>query len=162
MGLFDWRGYTIIMHKYVPLATNQRARYDYEIGDRFVAGIVLHGPEVKSIRAKHVSLKGSFATFKDAELYIVNMHVSAYPPAKLANNYDPVRSRKLLLNKRQLNQISSFKQTAGSIVVLSVGLQGPYIKVELGLGRGKKQYDKRQVIMKRQLERDAKRALKGR
>lgn len=147
------------MNKYRPIATNRRAKFDYEIEDRILAGIVLTGPEVKSIRNGHVSLKGSFAHFRNAELWLNNMHVSPYPPAH-DMPHDSERPRKLLVHKSQLSNLHTQKQSGRNLVVCSIGVSGPYIKAEIGIGRGKKRYDKRETIKRRQAERDTKRSIK--
>lgn len=143
------------------LAKNRRANFDYEIQERLLAGIVLRGPEVKSIRRGAVSLKSAFANFMNGELWLNNMHVSPYPPAQ-SQNHDANRPRKLLLHQKQLDELFKQKQSGLNIVICSVGLAGGYIKAELGIGRGKKQYDKRQTIKKRQADREAAKSIRQR
>lgn len=147
------------MTNYRVLAKNRRATFDYEIQDRLLAGIVLSGPEVKSIRRGAVSLKSAFANFIGNELWLNNMHVSPYPPAR-DQPHDPERPRKLLLQRKQLDQLLSQKQAGLNIVVCSVGLSGQYIKAELGVGRSKKRHDKRQVVKQRQAQREAARLIR--
>jgi len=138
------------------LAKNKRATYDYEITDKLVAGLVLSGPEVKSIKAGHASLKGSFVHLRDDEAWLTNAHITPYPQAHAKP--DPIRSRKLLLHRKQLEQIK-----AGGLVPVPMALlqDRGLVKLEIGLGRGKKKYDKRQVIKQRDTERDIARTLKG-
>jgi len=147
------------MTNYRPITINRRATFDYDIQDRVLAGIVLRGSEVKSVRNGHASLKGAFAAFKDGELWLSNMHVSPYPPAH-DQQHEPDRPRKLLLHKKQLQDLQDQKLAGRSIVVCSIGASGPYIKVELGIGRGKKKHDKREAIKRRQADRDAARAIR--
>ncbi|HEV2412892.1 MAG TPA: SsrA-binding protein SmpB [Candidatus Saccharimonadales bacterium] len=136
------------------VAKNRRARFDYEIQRIISAGIVLYGPEVKSVRAGLVSLKGAFARVKDNELWLYNMQVTAYPLAKGQTLPDPDRPRKLLVSKHELALLDQKRGESLTIVPLTV-LAGRYIKIELGVGRGKKKYDKREVIKKRDMERAA-------
>lgn len=150
------------MPRYKPIATNRRARFDYELTDSLIGGLVLSGHEVKSIRAGHVSLKGAFATIMAGELWVNNVHVTPYPPAKLPAGYDPTHARKVLVHAKQLAELIAHKQAGRNIVVQSVGVQGRFIKVELGVGRSKKQYDKRETIKRRQNDREARRAIKNR
>lgn len=143
------------------LATNKRARFDYEISKTFIAGIVLSGQEVKSARSGAISLKGSFVQFKGHEAFLTNTTISAYKNAVGLDSYDPTQSRKLLLQKRQLIELREAIQSGGMTVVpLAMGLDHNLVKVEVGLGRGKKSYDKRQTIKKRDMLRDASRDVK--
>ncbi len=143
------------------LAKNKRATYDYQITEKLVAGIVLSGAEVKSIKAGHASLKGSFIAIRDGEAYLTNSHVTPYNHAGNQSQLDPTRSRKLLLHRKQIEQIIGDKAGGLSAVPLALLQQKALIKVEVGLGRGKKNYDKRELIKKRDTERDARRLLKG-
>lgn len=143
---------------YSPIAKNRRARYDYEITSILIAGIVLSGPEVKSIRNGSVSLKGAFANFKDGELWLNNMHISKYTHSSFEAGYEPERPRKLLLSKNELARLVADKQNGNHIVILSIGISGKYIKAELGIGRSKKIHDKRQKIKTRNQLRDAQKA----
>lgn len=149
------------MADYKLLAANRRARYDYQVNDTILAGIRLSGAEVKSIRAGHIRLNGSFATFRSGELWLNNVHISPYPPAK-QEDYQPTRARKLLVQRRQLAELARHTQAGLSIVVLSIGQSGSYIKVELGIGRGRKRYDKREHIKRREARRDAAKAIRRR
>lgn len=149
------------MADYKALATNRRARYDFAVTDTVLAGIVLTGAEVKSVRGGHVSMSGSFASFRASELWLNNLHISPYPPATL-NDYVPTRARKLLVHRHQLGQLARASQSGRSIIVLSIGHSGSYIKVELGMGRGRKRYDKREHIKRREAKRDAAKLLRRR
>lgn len=137
------------------IAKNRRAFFDYEISERLVAGIVLAGHEVKSIRAGHISLKGSFVHFVNHEPYLVNAHIRKYSQAGALPDFDPVRSRKLLLKQSEIEHLQAAKRgTSMAIVPLVVGLERGHVKVEIGLGRGKKNYDKREAARKKAAERD--------
>jgi SsrA-binding protein len=137
------------------IAKNRRAFFDYEITDRLVAGLVLAGHEVKSIRAGHISLKGSFVHFTNHEAYLVNSHIRKYSHAGAIADYDPTRSRKLLLKQSEIEHLQAAKRgTSMAIVPLAVGLERGRVKLEIGLGRGKKRFDKREVARKKAAERD--------
>ena len=138
------------------LATNKRARYDYEITETLVAGLVLAGHEVKSVKQGAISLKGSFVSFQGDEAYLTNAHITQYKHASGVTGYEPTQSRKLLLHRKELDRLLGEIKTAGkSAVPTAVGLERGLVKVEIGLGRGKKHYDKRQTIKKRDMLRDA-------
>jgi SsrA-binding protein len=140
------------------LAKNKRASFDYDISDKLVAGLVLEGPEVKSIKAGHASLKGAFIALRGGEAYLTNAHVTPYANAHKA--IDPARSRKLLLHRRQLDAMAG--KTGGLVPVpMALLLDKNLVKLEVGLGRGKKRYDKRQAIKKRDTERELSRKLKA-
>ncbi len=143
---------------YKPIAKNRRALYDYEISSRLIAGIVLSGPETKSIRNGSVSLKGSFANFRGGELWLNNMHVTKYAHSSFETGYEPQRPRKLLLNKAELTRLLADMQNGNHVSILSVGICGRYIKAELGIGRSKKIHDKRHKIKLREQRRDAQKA----
>lgn len=145
------------------VAKNRRAKFDYQILDELEAGIVLTGQEVKSAKAGQVSLKGSYATLKNNELWLINAHISAYQPAGPLPSYDPTRSRKLLLKKSELKSLIGKIRSEGlTIVPLSMYIIKRRLKVKLGLGKGKKRYDKRQAVKERQDTRRMKAALKRR
>lgn len=146
---------------YKIIATNRRARHDYDVKEHILAGIVLEGHEVKSIRAGHVQLKGAYADVLQNEVWLINAHVSPYPAAKLSS-YNPTRSRKLLLHRRQIDHIASAKRSGQVLAVVSLGLSGRLIKVELGIGRGRKSQDKRELLKRRQADRDAAKAIAAR
>lgn len=144
------------------VAKNKRATYDYDIAERIVAGIVLAGHEVKSVKAGHISLKGSFIAIKSTEAYLVNAHITQYKHASNIKGYDPVQSRKILLHRRQIDQIINAIQSQGMTVVpIAVGIERGLVKVEIGIGRGKKRYDKRETIKKRDMLRDAGRDIRS-
>ncbi len=137
---------------------NRRATYDYTILDRFEAGVHLTGPEVKSLRGGHAKLDGAFVKILGSEAYLVNAHISPYPFARI-ENYDPKQRRKLLLHKRELISLKTKLESANlTLVPLSWYTKGPLVKLEVGLARGKKQYEKREVKrredQKRELEQD--------
>lgn len=143
------------------LAKNKRAKFDYDISKTYLAGIVLSGQETKSARSGAISLKGSFVHFSGNEAFLTNATITPYKHASHTQNYDPTRHRKLLLQKKELVELREAIQSAGMTVLpLAMGIQRNLIKVELGLGRGKKAYDKRQTIKKRDMLRDASRDVK--
>lgn len=132
---------------------NKKARFDYEIIDEIEAGIVLTGTEIKSIRCGNANLKDSYAIIKNNEVYIVGLHISPYEHGNIFNK-DPLRDRKLLLNRREINKlIVMTKQKGYSLVPLNMYFKGSLVKVELGVGKGKKLYDKREDIAKKDAER---------
>ena len=142
------------------IAKNPVAYHNFNIEDKYEAGIVLSGTEIKSIRAGKVNLKDSYANFKDGECYICSMHISPYEHGNIFNK-DPLRDRKLLLNKRELNKLFvKVKQDGYTLVPISLYFKGSFVKVELGLGKGKKLYDKRQDIAKKDSERRMQKALR--
>ncbi len=143
------------------LATNRRARYDYEITDTLVAGLVLAGHEVKSVKQGAISLKGSFVSFQGDEAYLTNAHITQYKHASGVADYEPTASRKLLLHRKELDRLLEEIKSAGKTAVpTAVGLERGLVKVEIGIGRGKKHYDKRETIKKRDMLRDAGREVK--
>ena len=142
------------------IAKNPVAYHNFNIEDKFEAGIVLTGTEIKSIRAGEVNLKDSYAGFKDGECYIFSMHISPYEHGNIFNK-DPLRDRKLLLTKRELNKLfGKVKQDGYSLVPISLYFKNSYVKLELGLGKGKKLYDKRQDIAKKDAERRMQKAMR--
>ena len=135
------------------IAKNPIAYHNFNIENKFEAGIVLTGTEIKSIRAGKVNLKDSYAGFKDGECFIYAMHISPYEHGNIFNK-DPLRDRKLLLNRREINKlIVMTKQKGYSLVPLSMYFKGSLVKIELGVGKGKKLYDKREDIAKKDAER---------
>lgn len=143
------------------LATNKRARYDYDITETLVAGLVLAGAEVKSVKQGAISLKGSFVSFKADEAYLTNAHITQYKHASNNGDYDPTQDRKLLLHRKQLDSLMGEIKSAGKTAVpTAVGLERGLIKVEIGIGRGKKHYDKRESIKKQAMLRDIDRDVK--
>ncbi|MBI4272387.1 SsrA-binding protein SmpB [Candidatus Uhrbacteria bacterium] len=143
------------------LAKNERALYDYHILERLEAGIVLSGSEVKAVKAGTVTLKGSFAHIRNGELFLDHMHISPYPPAGHVAEYDPRHPRKLLLKKRELRRlIGKLNEKGLTVVPLGVYTKATRIKVEIGMARGKRTYEKREIIKKRSIERSIHEALK--
>lgn len=135
------------------LASNRKARHDYFIEDTIEAGIVLKGTEVKSIRQGKLNLKDSYASIDNGEIYLNNMHISPYEQGNI-NNVDPVRKRKLLLHKREIRRLNQEIKLKGlTIVPLSVYLKDGKVKVQLAVAKGKKLYDKRDDIAKKDAER---------
>ena len=143
------------------IAKNPVAYHNFNIEDKYEAGIVLTGTEIKSIRAGKVNLKDSYAGFKDGECYIYSMHISPYEHGNIFNK-NPLRDRKLLLNKRELNKLfGRVKQDGYSLIPISLYFKGSFVKLELGLGKGKKLYGKRQDIAKKDAERRMQQAMKN-
>jgi SsrA-binding protein len=134
------------------VAKNRRAQFDYLIRRTITAGVVLSGAEAKSIRLGLVSLSGSFARIKDGELWLFNMLVTPYPAANNQTLPEKDRARKLLVSKRELNSIIGSSNEHETIVPIAV-LAGRFIKIELGIGKGRKKFDKRELIKKRDIER---------
>jgi SsrA-binding protein len=144
------------------IAVNRRARHDYDILEKFDAGIVLTGTEIKSIRARRVQLRDAYAAIEGGEPYLHNMHISPYEAGNRFNP-DPKRTRKLLLHRREIDRLLGRTTEKGlTLVPLRVYLQRGYAKVELGLARGKRQYDKRKAIAEREARREEERALADR
>ena len=135
------------------IASNPKARHDYFIDDTIECGIELVGTEVKSVRLGKVNMKDSYALIKNGELFVLGMHISPYEQGNIFNK-DPLRDRKLLLNKREINKLIGLtKQKGYSLVPLNMYFKGSLVKVELGVGKGKKLYDKREDIAKKDAER---------
>ena len=142
------------------IAKNPVAYHNYFIEDAIEAGIVLTGTEIKSIRNGKVNLKDSYASIKKGEAYIYGMHISPYEQGNIFNK-DPLRDRKLLLNKREINRLFGLIQQKGyTLIPISLYFKNSYVKVELGIGKGKKLYDKREDIAKKEAQRKIERALK--
>ena len=142
------------------IAKNPTAFHNYNIENKLEAGIVLSGTEIKSIRNGKANLKDSYAIIKNNEVYIVGLHISPYEHGNIFNK-DPLRDRKLLLNRREINKlIVMTKQKGYSLVPLNMYFKGSLVKVELGVGKGKKLYDKREDMAKKSAERNIQRALK--
>lgn len=141
------------------IAKNPNAYHNYTIEDTIEAGIELTGTEIKSIRNGKVNLKDSFANIKNGECFIFGMHISPYEFGNIYNK-DPSRDRKLLLNRSEINKLIGKIQAKGcSLVPISIYFKGSFVKVELGIGKGKKLYDKRQDIAKKDAEMRMKKAL---
>lgn len=144
------------------IAANKKARHDYFIEDTFEAGLVLHGTEVKSLRMGKCSIKESFIRIENGEVYIYGMHISPYEKGNIFNK-DPLRVKKLLVHKYEINKMTGkIAQQGYTIVPLNVYLKGSLVKIEIGLARGKKLYDKRQDIAKKDMKREAERDFKVR
>jgi SsrA-binding protein len=142
-------------------AENKRGRFNYEILEAYEAGVILSGAEVKSIRKGQISLKEAFGTARGNELWLTNAHISPYKPAGNAD-YDPTHSRKLLLKKSEVIKIIGTIQAAGlTLIPLKVYDKNGRIKIELGVGKGKKKYDKREAIKLREQKREIERAMKN-
>jgi len=144
------------------LATNPRAKYDYHILETFEAGLVLAGHEVKAIKTGHLSLKGSYVTIKNKEAWLINAQIPPYQPKNTPADYQPDRTRKLLLNKKEIRSlIGQIKQKGLTLVPLRVYTKKGKIKLGFALGRGKREFDKREKIIKREVKRRIDRALRG-
>ncbi len=142
------------------IAKNPVAHHNYFIEETIEAGIELTGTEIKSIRNRKVNLKDSYATIKNGEAYIYGMHISPYEQGNIFNK-DPIRDRKLLLNKREINKLFGLIQQKGySLIPISLYFKNSFVKVELGIGKGKKLYDKREDLAKKDAKRKIERALK--
>ncbi len=142
------------------LATNRRARHDYEILDRFEAGIVLRGPEVKSLRAGKVNLGDAYAVIRRGEVFLQNLHIGPYEPAT-RQNADPIRERKLLMHRSEIGKLSGRVAERGlTLVPLSLYFKQGRAKLELALARGKRRYDKRQRLRQREDEREARQSMR--
>ncbi len=138
------------------LATNRRARHDYELKDRFEAGLVLTGAEVKSVKQGHIDLKGSYISFRSGEAYLLKAHISPYKQAVNNESYNPEAERKLLLHRTEIDKIiEEAKSQHLTVVPTAVGLVRGRIKLEIALGRGKKLYDKRETKKRQAMLRDA-------
>lgn len=144
------------------IAQNKKAKFDYFIEETIEAGIVLHGTEIKSARNGKVQLKDAFVRIRNGEAWISNMHISPYEQGNQFN-HDPVRSRKLLLHKKQINElIGKSKVQGAAIVPLKMYLRDGFAKVLIGVGKGKKNYDKREDLKRKDAKREMDRAIKER
>lgn len=142
------------------VANNKKAYFDYFIEDKYEAGVALHGTEVKSIRMGKCSIKESYIKIEDGEVYIYGMHISPYEKGNIFNK-DPMRVKKLLMHKYEINKIAGKLQQKGlTLVPLQVYLKGSLVKVEVGVARGKKLYDKREDIAKKDMKREAEKEFK--
>lgn len=142
------------------VANNKKAYFDYFIEDKFEAGVALHGTEVKSIRMGKCSIKESYIKIEDGEVFIYGMHVSPYEKGNIFNK-DPMRIKKLLMHKYEINKLNGKLQQKGlTLVPLQVYLKGGLVKVEVGLARGKKLYDKRESLAKKDMKREAEKEFK--
>ena len=144
------------------VTTNRRARHDHEILETFEAGMVLVGSEVKSLRDGQANLKDSYATVRDGELWLVGCHIAPYAFSRLGG-HDPERERKLLLHRREIDRVASKVAEKGlTLVPLRIYFTDGKAKIELGLGRGKRSYDKRQSLRAKEQKREMDRALRRR
>jgi SsrA-binding protein len=144
------------------VAANRKAYHDYFVEETYEAGLALVGTEVKSLRDGRINLRDSFAEIRGHELYLVGVHISPYAQGNLAN-HDPLRARKLLLHAREIDRIIGKVNERGyTIVPTKVYFKGSRAKVEIGLARGKRQYDKRADLAKKDAQRDMERALRSR
>jgi SsrA-binding protein len=134
---------------------NRRARFDYQLGDEFVMGIALTGAETKSLRRGHGHIRGAYVTVKDDELWLFNATISGDTAIQIPEE-DKTRTRKLLAKRREINTLIAAKQQGNTIVPLELLTRGRFIKVKVAVGRGKKKYDKRETLKKRDAERTAK------
>lgn len=132
--------------------SNRRARFDYELGDSIIAGIVLNGKETKSLRLSHGHLKGAYVNIRNGEAWLTNATITSSPGFVIADT-DQTRERKLLLKKREIDALLEAKKQGRTIVPLEILTSGSYIKVKIATGKGKKLYDKRHSIKKRDQER---------
>lgn len=144
------------------IATNKRAGFDYTLGEHYEAGLVLTGNEVKSVKTGHASLKGSFVTIKGNELYLTNAMIPRYAHAHRDTKHDDSRSRKLLLRKREIRSLIGKSRVEGlTLVPLRLYTKKQLVKLEFAVGKGKKSYDKRSDIGKREAKRKMERAMKS-
>ena len=142
------------------IAQNKKAYHDYFVDEKYEAGIALFGTEVKSIRAGAVNLKDSYCSFKNGELFVLGMHISPYEKGNIFNR-EPLRERKLLMHRREINKLFGVVSQKGlTLVPLSLYFSGKNVKVEIGLCRGKKLYDKRDVAADKQATREMDRRMK--
>ena len=143
------------------IAKNPTARHNYTITETYEAGIVLTGTEIKSIRNGKVNIKDTYVSIKNGEVWVYGMHISPYEHGNIFNK-DPLRDRKLLLNKREINKLYGMIKTKGiSIVPLSMYFKGNKVKLEIGIGKGKKLYDKRDDMAKKDADMKIRRAIKN-
>ncbi|WLR50498.1 SsrA-binding protein SmpB [Bacillus tianshenii] len=144
------------------IAQNKKARHDFTIEDTYEAGIVLKGTEIKSIRAGRVNLKDAFARIEKGEVFLHNMHISPYEQGNRFN-HDPLRTRKLLLHSKEISKLIGLTKEKGySLVPLKLYIKNGVAKLLIGLGKGKKKYDKREDLKKKAMKRDIERAIKDR
>jgi SsrA-binding protein len=145
------------------VAENRKARHDYFIEESYEAGLALTGSEIKSLRNGRLNLRGGYARVVGGEVWLYDVHISPYEQSGVYFNHEPTRPRKLLLHRREINRIAGQVERQGfTLVPLRVYFKGRRAKIELGLARGKKLYDKREDIAKREANRDIERAIKAR
>lgn len=144
-------------------AENRKARFNYEILEKYESGIELLGSEVKSVRGGQMSLEGAFVIARGGEAFLINANIPPYQPKNAPKDYDPLRNRKLLLTKKEITELSgSEKNKSLTIVPISVYNKNRKIKVEIALVKGKKKFDKRETLKKRDTDRELRREYKGR
>jgi SsrA-binding protein len=144
------------------LAYNKKAKFDYQILEPFEAGLMLTGQEVKSVRAGRMSLLGAYVTIARGAAWLINANIQKYPQAGPQPEYDPDRTRKLLLHRREIQKLAGKLEQKGlTLVPISVYTKGSKIKLEFGLARGKKQFEKKETIKRRDVDREIRRSLKG-
>lgn len=142
------------------VCVNRKARFDYECLENYEAGIVLTGSEVKSLRARNANLRDSFCIIKNGEAFIVNMHISHYSPATIFN-HEPTRTRKLLLKKNEIKRLIGKTKERGLVLIpLRVYFKNRYAKVEIALAKGRKKYEKKELIKERDIKRELRRDFK--
>lgn len=142
------------------VASNRKARHEYEVLETLEAGLVLTGTEVKSLRGRNANLLDAYALLKGGEVWLLGMHISPYSHGNISN-HDPIRTRKLLLQKRQILKLKGRVAEKGlALIPLSVYFKGPFAKVELAIARGKKSYDKRETIKRRDAQREVQQRMK--
>jgi len=145
-----------------PYAKNRKAFFDYEVLDKYEAGIELLGVEVKSVRGGQMSLLGAFVIVRGGEVFLINANIPPYQPKNAPKDYDPLRNRKLLLTMKEIKELTvGEKNKSLTIVPLSVYNKGRKIKVEIAFVKGKKKHDKRNVIKRRDTDREIRREMKG-
>jgi SsrA-binding protein len=138
---------------------NKRAKFDYELGDSLVVGLELTGAEAKSLRLGHGQLRGAYVTVKDNELWLLNAQITSSQGIEISEQ-DQIRSRKLLAKRKEIDQLIEAKKDGRTIVPMELLTNGRYIKMRIAVGRGKKRYDKRETLKRRQEERDIARQIK--
>ncbi|MCL0034157.1 SsrA-binding protein SmpB [Thermodesulfovibrionales bacterium] len=140
---------------------NKKAYYDFSIAETTEAGIQLLGTEVKSLRGGRANLKDGYVLIKNSEVFLLNCHISPYSHGNITN-HEPLRTRKLLLNKKEINRLRDKAQQKGyTLIPLKIYFKGPYAKVEIGLAKGKRLYEKREIIKEREAKREIERAMKN-
>ena len=145
------------------LIQNKKVHFNYEITEKFTAGIELFGFEVKTLRKKQGSLEGAYITVRGGEAFLIGANIPAFQPKNAPEDFDPLRNRKLLLTKKELNELANNEDKKGlTIVAIAVYNMGRKLKLELGIARGKKTFDKRETIKKREVDREIRRTLTDR
>ncbi len=156
-------GLCLCYNIFVKIVTqNRKAYHDYHIEETLEAGIALLGTEVKSIREGRVNLKDSYVVIKDGEAFLLNCHISPYSHGNIMN-HEPLRTRKLLLHKKEIEKLAAKAAEKGyTLIPLKIYFKGPYVKVEIGVARGKRLYERRDRIKEREARREIERAIKNR